>query len=93
MRKAIKKPLTTYGLELAIKKLKNLSGDINEQVEIVNQSVMNSWQGLFPLKNNEPVVAREEETEEQKTQRELLELRKARPDLANYSNKDLLRYF
>ena len=34
-----------------------------------------------------------EETEEQKTQRELLELRKARPDLANYSDKDLLRYF
>ena len=34
-----------------------------------------------------------EETEEQKTQRELLELRKARPDLSNYSDKDLLRYF
>lgn len=43
--------------------------------------------------NAEPVVARENETEEQKTQRELLELRKARPDLANYSDKDLLRYF
>lgn len=53
MRKAIKKPLTTYGLELAIKKLKNLSGDINKQVEIVNQSVMNSWQGLFPLKDGD----------------------------------------
>lgn len=93
MRKAIKKPITTHGLELAIAKLKGLSKNINEQIEIVNQSVMNSWQGLFPLKNNEPVVAREEETEEQKTQRELLELRKARPDLSNYSDKDLLRYF
>lgn len=89
MRKAIKKPITTHGLELAIAKLKGLSKNINEQIEIVNLSVMNSWQGLFPLKNNEPVVAREE----QKTQRELLELRKARPDLANYSDKDLLRYF
>lgn len=43
--------------------------------------------------NNYEQVAPTEETEEQKTQRELLELRKARPDLANYSDKDLLRYF
>lgn len=38
-------------------------------------------------------VVPKEETEEEKIQRELLELRKARPDLANYSDKDLLRYF
>ena len=43
--------------------------------------------------NNYEQAAPTEETEEQKTQRELLELRKARPDLANYSDKDLLRYF
>lgn len=43
--------------------------------------------------NNYEQVVPKEETEEQKTQRELLELRKARPDLANYSDKDLLRYF
>ena len=43
--------------------------------------------------NNYEQVAPTEETEEQKTQRELLELRKARPDLSNYSDKDLLRYF
>lgn len=42
---------------------------------------------------NQTEVVPKEETEEQKTQRELLELRKARPDLANYSDKDLLRYF
>ena len=60
MRKAIKKPLTTYGLELAIKKLKSLSGDINEQIEIVNKSVMNSWQGLFPLKDGDKPKPTEE---------------------------------
>lgn len=43
--------------------------------------------------NNYEQVTPTEETEEQKTQRELLELRKARPDLSNYSDKDLLRYF
>lgn len=60
MRKAIKKPLTTYGLELAIKKLQNLSDDINEQIEIINQSVMNSWQGLFPLKDGDKPKPTEE---------------------------------
>ena len=38
-------------------------------------------------------VVPKEETEEEKIQRQLRELRKARPDLSNYSDKDLLRYF
>ena len=50
MRKAINKPLTTRGLELMIKKLYSLTTNINEQVEILNNSIMNNWQGIFPLK-------------------------------------------
>lgn len=50
MRKAIKKPLTTRGLELMIKKLYKLTTDIDEQIEILNNSIMNNWQGIFPLK-------------------------------------------
>lgn len=42
---------------------------------------------------NQTDAVPKEETEEEKTQRQLRELRKARPDLANYSDKDLLRYF
>lgn len=52
MRKAIRKPITNRALELAFKKLDELSSDDFEKVAIVNQSVMNSWQGLFPLKEN-----------------------------------------
>ena len=50
MRKAIKKPITTHGLELALKRLSELTSDTDEAVEIINQSIMNSWQGFFPLK-------------------------------------------
>ena len=50
MRKAIKKPLTTIGLELMIKKLYRLSTNVDEQIEILNNSIMNNWQGIFPLK-------------------------------------------
>ena len=52
MRKSIKKPLTTRGLELMIKKLNKLSTNVDEQIEILNNSIMNNWQGVFPLKQN-----------------------------------------
>lgn len=52
MRKAIKKPLTTRGLELMINKLYKLTTNIDEQIEILNNSIMNNWQGIFPLKQN-----------------------------------------
>jgi predicted phage replisome organizer len=52
MRKAIKKPLTTRGLQLMIKKLYSITTDVDEQIEILNNSIMNNWQGIFPLKQN-----------------------------------------
>lgn len=50
MRKAIKKPITTYGLELAIKKLHALAKTESQAVAVIEQSVENSWQGFFALK-------------------------------------------
>ena len=50
MRKAIKKPITTYGLELAVKKLHALAKTESEAVAVIEQSVENSWQGFFALK-------------------------------------------
>lgn len=52
MRKKIKKPLTDKAKELIIKKLSKLSngnGDI--AIKIMENSIENSWQGVFPLKN------------------------------------------
>jgi len=52
MRKQIKKPMTDRAVDLAIKKLNELSnGDSNIAIKIIEQSIMNSWQGLFPLKS------------------------------------------
>lgn len=51
MRKSIKKPLTPGAEELLRKKLHRLSGgDEAVEIEILNQSTINSWQGVFPLK-------------------------------------------
>jgi phage replication O-like protein O len=50
MRIKIKRPLTPRAIELALKKLKDLSPSEQGQVAIINQSIFNSYQGLFPLK-------------------------------------------
>lgn len=51
MRKKTKKPLTDYAKQLAYKKLMDLSNNnLKTANAILQQSVMNSWQGLFPVK-------------------------------------------
>lgn len=59
MRKKIKKPMTDRAVDLAMKKLKELSTlpfsesmDNDTAIKILEQSIMNCWQGLFPLKED-----------------------------------------
>ena len=51
MRKSIKKPMTNKAMTLLINKLDKLGSNDNEKIEILNQSIFNSWQGIFELKN------------------------------------------
>lgn len=48
-RSKIKKPMTDKAIELLIAKLNKLSPDTNTQIEIINQSILRGWQGVFPL--------------------------------------------
>lgn len=50
MRKTIKKPLTMRAMQLLFNKLDSLARTDKEKIDIVNQSIMNNWQGVFPLK-------------------------------------------
>ena len=52
MRKTLRKPLTDKALILVFTKLDKLSKSDTEKIEILNQSIMNSWQGVFPLKGD-----------------------------------------
>ena len=47
-RRGIRKKITKASANKLFKLL--LEYDTNEQAEIINNSIMNSWQGLFPLK-------------------------------------------
>ena len=49
----MKRPLTDRAIDLAIKKLNDLSnGDNDLSIRIIEQSILNGWQGLFPLKED-----------------------------------------
>ncbi len=51
MRKKIKKPMTDKAISISINKLRKLSGDDNDlAIRILEQSIVNCWLGLFPLK-------------------------------------------
>lgn len=53
-RKKLRKPMTDRAMELMLKKLNKLSdGDIGKSIAILEQSVMNGWVGIFPLKEIE----------------------------------------
>lgn len=55
MRKKIKAPMTDRAITLAINKLNELSeGNRDTALEILRQSVMNSWKGLYELKADKP---------------------------------------
>lgn len=50
MRKAIKSPVTDRALKGILNKLDQLSDDDKNKIGILEQSIMNTWKGVFPLK-------------------------------------------
>ena len=52
-RKGIKKPMSDHAVELTVNKLNKMTSNVQEQIDILNQSIVNGWQGIFPLKDKE----------------------------------------
>lgn len=53
MRKSIKKPMTDVARKRLIRELQKLAGeDVQKMIEILDQSILNSWAGVYPIKNN-----------------------------------------
>ena len=50
MRKKAKAPLTERAIKLALKELDKLAGTDEKKIAVVNQSVVNGWKGVYPLK-------------------------------------------
>ena len=57
MRKTIKKPITDRGLKGILTKLNQYGKNDLEKIEILENSIMNCWQGVFELKNKKEPIA------------------------------------
>jgi hypothetical protein len=51
MRKSIKKPMTGKALTLLLNKLDKMSDNDDLKIEILNQSILHSWQTVYALKD------------------------------------------
>ncbi len=58
MRKKIKKPATNKAIELILKKLHE--HDLLTAISMLEQSIINSWQGVFPIKNKSNLTPSQE---------------------------------
>ena len=52
MRKRVKSPLTDFAIKIIIGKLEQFKNDGDDPNEVLCQSIMNNWKGVFPLKKN-----------------------------------------
>lgn len=55
MRKKIKAPMTERAVNLMLSKLSSMTDDDTEKIKIINQSIMYSWKGIFPVRGMLPV--------------------------------------
>ena len=62
MRKKIKKEPTEEAIVLLIKKLERLKNSGNDPNDVLEQSIMNSWQGVFPLDDKKFQSAKQSES-------------------------------
>ncbi|MGO5072379.1 phage replisome organizer N-terminal domain-containing protein [Clostridium sporogenes] len=55
MRTMIKSKMTDNALNLMLNKLDKLTNDDEMKIKILEQSIMNSWKGVFPLKEDNSI--------------------------------------
>jgi hypothetical protein len=52
MRTKIRKPMTPHARDLAVKRLWTLKGEGHDPRAVLEQSILNSWQGLFEIRRS-----------------------------------------
>ena len=76
MRKKIKKPMTERAMELAIKKLDAMRSGGHDVAVILDNSVLNSWQDLYPPKPSQFAETKKEPEIRQNSDPKLVEARR-----------------
>ena len=53
MRRKIRRPMTEHAVDLAFRKLAALKAAGSDPAAVLEQSILNSWPGLYPIKEND----------------------------------------
>jgi len=59
-RKKIRKPMTDKAVKLMYSELDKLATDDRTKIAILEQSIVNGWTGIFPLKNPLPIAPQQQ---------------------------------
>ena len=70
MRIEMKKPMTERALKMFLKKLLEIGSTDKERIEIINRSIINDWQDVFPLNNKKESAKQLKQSEQPNTSRE-----------------------
>ena len=63
MRKATKEPMTDRAIKIAKKKINEYAkGNKQVAIAVIEQSILNNWKGIFPLKDNSVIPANPQQT-------------------------------
>ena len=54
MRTKMKSPMTDRAKTMLINKLNELSGDMDTQIRVLDQSILNGWKSVYPLSPSKP---------------------------------------
>ena len=57
MRRKLRKPMTDKARDLIVRDLEKLRGEGYEVVQVIEKSIANSWQGVFPLREEKYYAA------------------------------------
>lgn len=97
MRKLIKKPLTDFALTRLINKLEKMTSDPQQQVAILEKSILNNWQDIFAPKDEKQATPTREtvtplfDTEVSNDPNDVLETIKGNVMLTENQIDDLLK--
>ena len=64
MRNKIKKPMTKRAEILLVNSLNKITSNINEQIKILEQSILHCWQSVYPLKIDDSIKSIKQLSEE-----------------------------
>jgi hypothetical protein len=83
MRERVKKPLTEYAVEMTLRKLRELKDQGEDPREVLEQSILHCWAGVFRVKKTEEFNGNKEQARHERSQQAIANVLGHRSGLAD----------